>query len=374
MLEEAKKKSPAEVQKSRQLGATTLDAIRSMRAMKGEIKAKSPEEQKSKMPLDKLARRMKGEEEATKNAVVQAEVSAREIKRQMGAAAKKTKKVQDAPPQAGPAGIHSEIESRIDKHANQEFLHNTSISNLLADLNNIQHQVDIAHAQKKISDADRENFSGMINGIKNVHIARANFDTLRNAINWGLPVTRELLNHMHKRSQFEFNPKEKGAKNKRDERISYLNRLAASIGHPPTTTAPPRWLGIPLGFKKTKNIYESKKHKKHPHVKVSGQSEEKYTERGGIEGKKSNPPSGSSSGEEWLEQTIHTIKDVILERTAGRPAPIKHSRVGTTYGRRRANVYVIGSSLRHRLDRYRKNALRDRLGLLQRRSRRLTNG
>ena len=154
MLEEAKKKSPAEVQKSRQLGATTLDAIRSMRAMKGEIKAKSPEEQESKMSPAKLARHMKTKEEATKKAVEQAKKSRKAVGKQQKkadiekikqAAAEKTKKVQGAPRQAGPAGIHSEINDRIDAHSKQEFLHNTPISNLLADLNNIQHQADVAH-------------------------------------------------------------------------------------------------------------------------------------------------------------------------------------------------------------------------------------
>ena len=132
---------------------------------------------------------------------------------------------------------------------------------------------------------------------------------------------------MHELSHSEFDPEgDYKEKWRRDRKVSYLNRLAASIGYNPTITKKTkRLMGIPYGSEEeTKNIYESKKHKKHPHVKVSGQSEENYTERGGIEGKKSNPPSSSSSGEEWLEQTIHTIKDVILERTAGRPAPIRH--------------------------------------------------
>ena len=393
MLEEAKKKSPAKKMTPDQLkglARTQLKTIHAALSMMGERKPRSPEEQKKKMSPAKLARRMKEEEKATGESVKQAKKSYGAVGKQQKkadiekikqAAAEKTKKVQGAPRQAGPAGIHSEIKDRIDAHSKQEFLHNTPISNLLADLNNIQHQVDVAHAQKKLSDTHHEHFSSMIDRTKDAHrnayIASADFDTLQNAIEKNhLPVTKELLDLMYKLAQSEIDPSDYKKRWERDRRINTINQLAASIGLKPTTTKKTkRFMGIPYGSKEEiKNIYESKKHKKHPHVKVSGQSEEKYTERGGIEGKKSNPPSGSSSGEEWLEQTIHTIKDVILERTAGRPAPIKHSRVGTTYGRRRANVYVIGSSLRHRLDRYRKNALRDRLGLLQRRSRRLTNG
>ena len=368
MLEEAKKKSPAEVQKSRQLGATTLDAIRSMRAMKGEIKAKSPEEQKKKMSPAKLARRMKTKEAATEAAIKQAKISGKAIQQ---AAAEKTKKVQGAPRQAGPAGIHSEIEKRINAHSKLEVLHNTPISDLLGDLHYIQHQTDIAHAQNEISDADHKRFSRTINGIKDVHIARANFDTLRNAINWGLPVTRELLDHMHKRSRFEFNPEEKGAKNKRDERISYLNRLAASIGDKPTTTIVKKSLmGIPYNKKVITPVYESKEAvKEHPYVKVSKGNDKKVPSRTEVAGRDSHP-SGNSSGPDVDEQTIQIIKDVILERTAGRPAPIKRATSkGRSYGRRRAAVYVSKSydNPAARIKRYQSRSRRQRVGSLIRR-------
>lgn len=345
MLEETEKKSPDKVKKSRQLGATTLDAIRSMRAMKGEIKAKSPEEQESKMSPDKLARHMKTKEAATKKAVEQATKSHKAIGKQQKkagiekikqVAAEKTKKVQEVPRQAGSAGIHSEIKDRIDAHSKLVGL-GAPISDLLTDLNYIRHQVDIAHAQKKLSDTHHEHFSNMIGKIKDAHIARANFNTLQNAIEKNhLPVTKELLDHMHKLSHFEFNPEGdyKEEWNKRNRRVSYLNRLAASIGYKPTTTkTTKRFMGIPYGSKEeTKNVYESKEAGKteHPYVKVSKGKDKTVPPRTEVAGRASHA-SGNSSGPDVDEQTIQIIKDVILERTAGRPAPIRYvGRRGST--------------------------------------------
>ena len=337
MLEETEKKSPDKVKKSRQLGATTLDAIRSMRAMKGEIKAKSPEEQESKMSPDKLARHMKTKEAATKKAVEQATKSHKAIGKQQKkagiekikqVAAEKTKKVQEVPRQAGSAGIHSEIKDRIDAHSKLVGL-GAPISDLLTDLNYIRHQVDIAHAQKKLSDTHHEHFSNMIGKIKDAHIARANFNTLQNAIEKNhLPVTKELLDHMHKLSHFEFNPEGdyKEEWNKRNRRVSYLNRLAASIGYKPTTTkTTKRFMGIPYGSKEeTKNVYESKEaENEHPYVKVSKGKDKTVPPRTEVAGRASHA-SGNSSGPDVDEQTIQIIKDVILERTAGRPAPIRY--------------------------------------------------
>ena len=177
----------------------------------------------------------------------------------------------------------------------------------------------------------------MIGKIKDAHIARANFNTLQNAIEKNhLPVTKELLDHMHKLSHFEFNPEGdyKEEWNKRNRRVSYLNRLAASIGYKPTTTkTTKRFMGIPYGSKEeTKNVYESKEAGKteHPYVKVSKGKDKTVPPRTEVAGRASHA-SGNSSGPDVDEQTIQIIKDVILERTAGRPAPIRYvGRRGST--------------------------------------------
>ena len=392
MLEEAKKKSPAKKMTPDQLkglARTQLKTIHAALSMMGERKPRSPEEQKKKMSPAKLARRMKEEEKATDESVKQAKKSYGAVGKQQKkadkikqAAAEKTKKVQGAPRQAGPAGIHSEIKDRIDAHSKQEFLHNTPISNLLADLNNIQHQVDVAHAQKKLSDTHHEHFSSMIDRTKDAHrnayIASADFDTLQNAIEKNhLPVTKELLDLMYKLAQSEIDPSDYKKRWERDRRINTINQLAASIGLKPTTTKKTkRFMGIPYGSEEeTKNVYESKEaEKEHPYVKVSKGNDKKVPPRTEVAGRASYA-SGTSSGPD--EQTIQIIKDVILERTAGRPAPIRHvghrgstaTSKGKNYGRRRAAVYVSKAyeNPASRIKRYQSRARRQRVGSLIRR-------